>query len=61
MSPDEKTQFAKVLTLEYMKAHPEIYQKNTDEIVKIFNDKLQEFKKSLTNTYINDWYSRYFD
>lgn len=54
MSPDEKTQFAKVLTLEYMKAHPEIYQKNTDEIVKIFNDKLQEFKASLMNTYIND-------
>lgn len=54
MGPDEKRNLTKLLTIEYMKAHPEIYQKEPDEIVNIFNEKYQKFKDALDNTYIRD-------
>lgn len=56
MGPDEKRNLTKLLTIEYMKAHPEIYQKEPDEIVNVFNEKYQKFKDALDNTYIRDWY-----
>ena len=43
MGPDEKRNLTKLLTIEYMKAHPEIYQKEPDEIVNVFNEKYQKF------------------
>lgn len=54
MGPDEKRNLTKLLTIEYMKAHPEIYQKEPDEIVNVFNEKYQKFKDALDNTYIRD-------
>lgn len=54
MNTEEKTKLAKILTMEYMKVHHEIYQKSTDEIVKIYADKFHEFKTSLQDVYISD-------
>ena len=54
MGPDEKRNLTKLLTIEQMKAHPEIYQKEPDEIVNVFNEKYQKFKDALDNTYIRD-------